>query len=115
MSIEITLYAKNGKPQTITAEENQSIMQAAKDHNVRGIDGVCGGSMACATCHVVIHPDWWERVTAQDNEKSDEEEDMLDMAFHVVDTSRLGCQIKVTNALEGLEIALPGAKLDWAK
>lgn len=113
MSVTITLYAKNGKPQTIEAEENQSIMQAAKTHDIRGIDGVCGGCMACATCHVVVHPDWVERVEAQDNEKSEEEEDMLDMAFHVVDTSRLGCQIKITKVLDGLEIALPGAKLDW--
>ena len=112
-TINITLYGKNGEPQIITAHENQSIMLAAVGQDIRGIDGVCGGSMGCATCHVVIHPDWVERVISQDNEKSEEEMDMLETAAYEVDTSRLGCQIKITKALEGLEIALPNAKLDW--
>lgn len=113
MSINITFHHKDGRTETIAAQENQSLMQAAKDHGVKGIEAVCGGCMACATCHVVIHPDWASRVAAEDNEKSEEEDDMLDMAFHVVDTSRLGCQIKITKALDGLQVALPSAKVDW--
>ena len=85
-------------------------MQVAVENKVEGIEGACGGSMACATCHVYIHPDWEERVTAQDNEQTEEEEDMLDVAFDVRETSRLGCQVKLNNALDGLVVALPGAE-----
>ncbi len=110
---KITFMHKDGSEQTIEAEENWSVMQVAVEHKVKGIEGACGGSMACATCHVYIHPDWTERVTAEDNEQSEEEEDMLDMAFDVRDTSRLGCQVKLNDALDGLVVALPGAQTDW--
>ena len=110
---KITFLHKNGKTQTIDAEDNWSIMQTAVDNNVTGIEGACGGSMACATCHVYVHPEWMARVVAQDNEQSEEEKDMLDMAFDVRDTSRLGCQIKLNDALDGLIVALPGTKTDW--
>ena len=69
--------------------------------------------MACATCHCYIDPDWEERVTAEDNEQSDEEEDMLDMAFDIRDTSRLGCQVKLNSKLDGLVVAMPGTDVDW--
>lgn len=110
---KIKFLQPDGAVQEIDATENWSIMQVAVEHGIDGIEGACGGAMACATCHVYIHPDWQERVTAQDNEKCDEEEDMLDMAFDIRDTSRLGCQIKLTNALDGLVVALPGTKTDW--
>ncbi len=88
-------------------------MQIAQAEGIDEIEGVCGGAMACATCHCYVHPDWVERVEAEDNDKSEEEEDMLDMAFDVRATSRLGCQVKVTNALDGLVVAMPGTKTDW--
>jgi len=113
--VQVIFHHKNGDMQEIDAPENFSLMQAAKQHNVDGIEGVCGGCMACATCHVIVAPAWEERVIAQDNEKSDEEEDTLDTAFHVEDTSRLACQIKLTPALDGLEVALPGAEPIWRK
>ena len=109
----ITFVHTDGREQTIEAEENWSIMQVAVEHKVEGIEGACGGAMACATCHVYIHPDWDGRVTDADNEKSDEEEDMLDTAFDIRETSRLGCQVQLTNDLDGLIVALPGAKVDW--
>jgi len=107
---KITFLHPDDSKQTVEAENNWSIMQVAVEHKIKGIEGACGGSMACATCHVYIHPDWTERVTSADNEQSEEEEDMLDMAFDVRENSRLGCQVKLTEALDGLVIALPGTK-----
>lgn len=109
----ITFIHKDGRETTIDAPENWSIMQVAVEHGIKEIQGACGGAMACATCHCYIHPQWEARVEAEDNEKSVEEEDMLDMAFDVRETSRLGCQIKLTRALNGLVIALPGTNTDW--
>ena len=110
---KLIILKKDGSQYELDAPENWSIMQTAVENDVREIEGACGGSMACATCHVVVHPDWIEKVVAQDNEKSDEEDDMLDMAFDVQDTSRLGCQVKLTNELDGLVVALPGVETDW--
>lgn len=107
----ITFLLPDGTQRIVDAPENWSIMQIALEHKIPGIAGTCGGSMACATCHVYIHPDWAARVAAQDNEQSAEEIDMLDLAFDVRDTSRLGCQVKVNTALGGLIVALPGTKL----
>lgn len=109
----ITFIQKDGARIEIEAEDNWSIMQIALEHKVQGIDGACGGSMACATCHCYIDPAWQARVEAQDNEQSEEELDMLDMAFDVRETSRLGCQVKVNDALDGLVVALPGADTGW--
>ncbi len=110
---KITFLHKDGSEQEVNTPKNWSIMQAAVSNEVKGIEGACGGSMACATCHVYLHPDWVERVEAQDNEQSEEEEDMLDVAFDVRDTSRLGCQIKLTDELDGLVVALPGTDTGW--
>jgi 2Fe-2S ferredoxin len=110
----VIFIGKNGQEDVIEAEENWSVMQIAVEHGVRGIDGACGGAMACATCHCYIHPDWVSRVEAEDNEMSDEEQDILDVAFDVKDgISRLGCQIKVTDKLDGLIVGLPGISDDW--
>ena len=68
--------------------------------------------VACATCHLYIHPDWWDKCLP-DGEKSDEEEDMLDLGFDLRKTSRLSCQIMVSDALDGLVVAVPGAKTGW--
>lgn len=110
---KITFLQPDGTSQTIDAEENLSIMQIATENNVPGIEGACGGCMSCATCHVYVHPDWVKRVTEQDNEQSDEEVDILDTAYDIRPTSRLGCQIKITDALDGLTVALPGTKTGW--
>lgn len=110
---QITFLLKDGTKQEVQAEENWSIMQVAVEHQIKGIEGACGGSMACATCHCYIDPEWEERVTAEDNEQSDEEEDMLDMAFDIRDTSRLGCQVKLNSKLDGLVVAMPGTDVDW--
>lgn len=109
---KVTFLFKDGSAREIEVPENWSVMQAAVENGIEEIEGVCGGAMACATCHVYVHPDWAAKVTAEDNEQSDEEEDMLDMAFDVRDESRLGCQIKITNALDGLVVALPGTDIE---
>lgn len=110
---KITFLHKDGRKTEIDAPENWSIMQVAVENGIEEIEGACGGAMACATCHCYIHPDWEERVIAEDNEQSEEEEDMLDTAFDVRETSRLGCQVKLTPSLDGLVVALPGTDKPW--
>ena len=111
---EITVILKSGEEKLLEGEEGWSLMEILRDAGIEEIEGACGGSMACATCHMYIHPDWEERVHAQDdNEKSDEEEDILDLAFDVRAESRLGCQIRMSKDLEGLVVAVPGAKTRW--
>lgn len=84
-------------------------MQAALEHKIQGIEGICGGCIACATCHIYIPEEWQSRVRGEDNEQSEEEIDMLDMALSKKPDSRLGCQIKLTKALNGLRVFLPNA------
>ena len=69
------------------------------------IEGACDGSLACSTCHVIVEPDWAGRL----EEASEDEEDMLDLAFNLTETSRLGCQIIMSEALDGLTVKLPAA------
>ena len=110
---EITVIEKDGSEKKIQAEDGWSLMEILRDAGFSEIEGACGGSMACATCHMYIHPDWQAKVIAQDNEKTDEEEDMLDLAFDIRDSSRLGCQIRMSDALDGLVVAIPGSKVKW--
>ncbi len=109
----ITVIQTDGSKKDVEAEDGWSLMEILRDVPYGVIEGACGGSMACATCHVYVHPEWAERVSGQDNEKTEEEEDMLDLAFDINDHSRLGCQIRMSKELDGLVVALPGAKIDW--
>jgi 2Fe-2S ferredoxin len=109
----ITVIAKDGSERQIDAEEGWSLMEILRDAGYDDIEGACGGSMACATCHMYVHPDWQKKLDALDNEKSEEEEDMLDLAFHLTEYSRLGCQIRMSDKLDGLVVAIPGAKISW--
>ncbi len=102
----------DGSIKTVEAAAGLSVMEIAVKHNMERVDGSCGGSLACATCHVYVHPDWWEK-TLPDGEISDAENDMLDLAFHLTKRSRLSCQIIVRDHLDGLIIGLPGSKPDW--
>ncbi len=111
---KITFIQTDLSEKTIDAPAGLSVMEVAVKHAMDKIEGACGGSLACATCHVYVHPDWWEKVMPEDGEISDEENDMLDLAFHLTKKSRLSCQIIVKDELDGLIIALPGAKVDWA-
>jgi 2Fe-2S ferredoxin len=105
---KITFIEKNGQPRDVDAPSGLSVMEVSHKHGI-DIEGACGGCLACATCHVIVHPDWYGRLP----EKLEGEEDMLDLAFDLRKTSRLGCQILMNDDLDGLVVALPGAKLPW--
>lgn len=111
---QITFIQIDGSEKIIDAPAGLSIMEVAVKNAMDKIEGACGGSLACATCHVYVHPDWWAKVLPEDGEISDEENDMLDLAFKLTKMSRLSCQIIVKDELDGLVVALPGAKVDWA-
>jgi ferredoxin, 2Fe-2S len=101
--VKITYIQHNGTSQTVEAQPGMSVMEAAVKNMVPGIDADCGGACACATCHVFVEQEWLERA----GRRSDMEEDMLDFAFDVRDNSRLSCQIKVTDVLDGLVVRVP--------
>jgi 2Fe-2S ferredoxin len=100
---KITYVEHDGTPHTVEAEVGSTVMEAALRNSVPGIVAECGGSCTCATCLVHVDPAWAERT----GERSEEEEDMLDFAFDVRPTSRLSCQIKVTEELDGLIVTTP--------
>jgi ferredoxin-2, mitochondrial len=75
------------------------------------LEGTCEGQMACSTCHVIVAPDWFDRLS----KASADEEDMLDLAAGVTRTSRLSCQIELTEALDGLEVRIPGESRDMQR
>jgi 2Fe-2S ferredoxin len=107
---KMTFIEKNGNVLEVDAPNGLSVMEISRKCGV-DIEGACGGCLACATCHVIVHPDWVDKL----EEKKEEEEDMLDLAFDLKKTSRLGCQILMTDELDGLTVALPGAELPWEK
>ena len=92
----------NGKESSIEAENGLSVMEVARDNDI-GIEGTCGGSISCCTCHVIIDPEWFPIV----GKPNPDEEDMLDLAMGLKATSRLGCQIEITAELNGLRIHVP--------
>ena len=100
---KITYIEHDGKPHTIEVANGLSVMEGAVQNNIPGIDADCGGSMACATCHVYVKEEWFNKLP----KKEDGEEDMLDMAFEPKKNSRLSCQLMVTDQLEGLVVNLP--------
>ena len=112
---KINFVQLNGSTVTIDAPSGLSLMEVGVKHGQEKIEGSCGGSLACATCHLYVHPDWWDKVLPKGDEISDEENDMLDLAFHLTKRSRLSCQIIIRDDLDGLIVALPGSKVDWAK
>jgi 2Fe-2S ferredoxin len=101
---KITFIQPDGSQQTVDAEPGVTVMEAAKLHNVPGIEAECGGACACATCHVYIDAAWRDKVGKPESM----EEDMLDFAFEVREESRLCCQIKVRPELDGLIVRVPG-------
>ncbi len=107
---KITFIEKDGNALEVDAPLGLSVMEISHKHGV-DIEGACGGCLACATCHVVVDPKWADKLEA----KKEEEEDMLDLAFDLKKTSRLCCQILMTEELDGLTVALPGANAPWEK
>src|SRR3954447_972642 len=99
----ITYIQPDGSEQAVDAHPGSTVMEAAKLNLVPGIEAECGGACACAICHVYVEPDWVEKT----GKPPEMEEDMLDFAFDVRETSRLSCQIKVTPELDGLVVRVP--------
>jgi 2Fe-2S ferredoxin len=108
----ITFIHPDGNKQIVDAPLGLSLMEVAIQNDIDQIEGACGGSLSCATCHLYVQPDAHERLLPEDG-ISEEEEDMLDLAFDLKKTSRLCCQIIVDESLEGLELALPGSDVAW--
>ncbi len=100
---KIIFVQNDGSEIAASGVPGMTVMETAIKHQVPGIDADCGGACACATCHVYVEPDWREKV----GKRNAMEEDMLDFAFDVRDNSRLSCQIKVTDALDGLRLKVP--------
>ena len=100
---KITYIEHSGKSHQIEVKNGLSVMEGAVQNNIPGIDADCGGSCACATCHVYVDEEWIEKLP----QKDDGEEDMLDMAFEPKKFSRLSCQILVDNSLDGLVVKMP--------
>jgi len=101
--VNVVFILPNGERKTVTANSGENLLEIAHDNRV-DLEGACEGSVACSTCHVVVDAKWFTKL----DEATDNEEDMLDFAFGLTPTSRLGCQIKVTKELSGIEVRLPG-------
>jgi 2Fe-2S ferredoxin len=101
---KITFIDIEGNRKTIEALAGLSVLEIAHQNGV-DLEGACEGSLACSTCHVVVSPDFYDKLP----KSSEEEEDMLDLAFGLTHTSRLGCQIILTDELDGLTVSLPSA------
>ena len=100
---KITYIEHNGKIHAVEVLNGLSVMEGAVQNNIPGIDADCGGSCACATCHVYVDEKWFSKLP----NKEDAEEDMLDMAFEPNKSSRLTCQITVIDDLDGLVVKMP--------
>jgi 2Fe-2S ferredoxin len=100
---KITYIEFNGTEHVVDVKNGLSVMEGAVKNNIPGIDADCGGACACATCHVYVDPAWIDKTGSQ----SAMEESMLDFAENVEDNSRLSCQIKVSDELDGLVVRMP--------
>ena len=100
---KITYIAHNGESHEIEVANGLSVMEGAVQNNIPGIDADCGGSCACATCHVYVDEKWFIKLPKKDSA----EEDMLDMAFEPKKNSRLSCQLIVSEELDGLVVTTP--------
>ena len=98
----MTFIERDGTRREVDAPLGLSVLEIAHKHGV-AIEGACEGSLACSTCHVIVDPAWYSRLA----KATEDEEDMLDLAFGLQKTSRLGCQIVMTKALDGLVVRLP--------
>ena len=100
---KITYNTQDNKVHTIDVQNGLTVMEGAVQNDIPGIDADCGGGMACATCHVYVKEEWWDKLPT----KEDGEEDMLDMAHEPNKFSRLSCQVIVSDELDGLVVSIP--------
>src|SRR5262252_6258404 len=101
---KMTFILRDGTRHEVDAPLGLSVLEIAHRNKI-DIEGACEGSLACSTCHVIVDPEWYDLL----KEATEDEEDMLDLAFGLTQTSRLGCQIIMTEELDGLVVALPAA------
>jgi 2Fe-2S ferredoxin len=101
---KMVFIEKNGNRKEVDAPPGLSVLEIAHRNHI-DLEGACEGSLACSTCHVIVDKAWYDKLP----EASEDEEDMLDLAFGLTHTSRLGCQIKITPELDGLTVKLPAA------
>jgi 2Fe-2S ferredoxin len=102
--VRVRFIDRDGREKVADGEAGTSLLELAQAAGMP-LEGTCEGQMACSTCHVVVAPEWFDRLAAA----SEDEEDMLDLAFGLTHTSRLGCQIRMSEALDGLTVRLPAA------
>jgi ferredoxin len=101
-TVSITYVEADGTSKTVDAEVGTDLLSTAHDNDIE-LEGACGGELACSTCHLIFDPDIFDSLP----EKDDDEDDMLDLAFEVTDTSRLGCQIQVQENFDGMTVQIP--------
>ncbi|MCB2102887.1 MAG: ferredoxin family 2Fe-2S iron-sulfur cluster binding protein [Rhodobacterales bacterium] len=101
---KMTFIDPKGNRKEVDAPNGLSVLEIAHKNHI-DLEGACEGSLACSTCHVIVADAWFDKL----DESTEEEEDMLDLAFGLTHTSRLGCQIKMCDELDGLEVTLPAA------
>jgi 2Fe-2S ferredoxin len=101
---KMTFIDPDGNRKEVEAPEGLSVLEIAHRNGIE-LEGACEGSLACSTCHVIVAPEWFDKLNAP----SEDEEDMLDLAFALTQTSRLGCQIIMNKDLDGLTVTLPAA------
>ena len=100
---KITYLDNKGKSKTIDVENGLTVMEGAIQNDIPGIDADCGGSMACATCHVYVEEKWLDKLPKPE----EAEVDMIDMAFEPKKNSRLSCQLIVSDEFDGLKVTTP--------
>jgi 2Fe-2S ferredoxin len=101
---KITFVTPTGETTLVDAPVGLSLLEVAHQNNIE-LEGACEGSLACSTCHVIVESEWYDLLPTA----TEDEEDMLDLAFGLTHTSRLGCQIIMTDELDGLVVKLPSA------
>lgn len=101
---KMTFVFPDGQEKTVEAPNGISVLEIAHRFAMP-LEGACEGSLACSTCHVIVDPNWYPKLKTA----TEDEEDMLDLAFGLTHTSRLGCQIIMSDALDGLRVTLPSA------
>jgi 2Fe-2S ferredoxin len=104
---KLTFIRPDGTRLDATAPEGASVLEVAQEHGI-DLEGVCEGEMACSTCHVIVDKDWYDKLPPP----GEEENDTLDLAVGLTRTSRLGCQIRLTAALDGLVVRVPATHLN---
>lgn len=109
-TVGVTFVDVDGSRIGVQGKTGDSLLDTAHKHDV-DVEGACGGELACSTCHVILDQEWYDKVEAL-SPKTEEEEDMLDLAWGLTPTSRLGCQIALREELEGLEITIPDESND---